>query len=200
MIDFAKDYVLENEKVLLRPLKESDFEVLLEFAINEPEIWKFNARGANSADNLKRYIETALTNREKQSEYPFIVYSKADQKFVGSTRFYLINTLNKTLELGFTWYGKDYQGTGINKNCKYLLLEFAFEELGMERVGFRANSQNEKSIQAMKSIGCKVEGVMRNYSEDADGNRIDAIVLSILNDEWFDEVKDKLKEKIETAY
>src|ERR1700744_3142569 len=150
MIDFAKDYVLENERVLLRPLKESDFELLLEFAINEPDIWKFNACGPNSADNLKRYIETALTNREKQSEYPFIVYSKTDQNFVGSTRFYLINTLNKTLELGFTWYGKDYQGTGINKNCKYLLLEFAFEKLGMERVGFRANNGNEKSIHAMK--------------------------------------------------
>jgi RimJ/RimL family protein N-acetyltransferase len=196
MIDFKTDYILENDRVLLRPLAESDFDLLLEFALNEPEIWHFNARGANSADNLKRYIETALLNRKKETEYPFIVYDKVEKRYAGSTRFYLINALNKTLELGFTWYGKQFQGTGLNKNCKYLLLQFAFETLEMERVGFRANNLNDKSINAMKSIGCKVEGVMRNYSEDANGKRIDAIVLSILKEEWLADVKEMLKAKI----
>lgn len=196
MIDFVKDHILENDKVLLRPLKESDFDLLLEFSEKEPDLWKFNALGADGEDNLNKYITTALDNRRKETEYPFVVFDKREHKIIGSTRFYLINTFNKTLELGYTWYGKKYQGTYVNKNCKYLMLEFAFENWNMERVGFRANNLNKRSIYAMKSIGCKEEGVLRNFSKDAEGNRIDAIVLSIIKNEWFNDVKESLKEKL----
>lgn len=67
----------------------------------------------------------------------------------------------------------------------------------MERVGFRANNLNHRSIAAMKSIGCVEEGVLRNFSTDANGNRIDSIVLSIVKKEWFELVKQSLKYKIE---
>ncbi|MFP3596752.1 GNAT family N-acetyltransferase [Chryseobacterium sp. SIMBA_029] len=196
MIDLAEEYILENDKILLRPLKESDFDLLLKFSEEEPDIWQFNALGANGAENLKNYITTALNNRQNQTEYPFVVFDKKDEKIIGSTRFYLINKFNQTLELGYTWYGKSYQGTYVNKNCKYLMLEFAFEIWNMERVGFRANNLNIRSISAMKSIGCKEEGILRNFSKDSEGNRIDAIVLSILKEEWFNSVKENLKEKI----
>ena len=85
----------------------------------------------------------------------------------------------------------------MNKNCKYLLLEFAFEFLKMERVEFRADNDNERSIQAMKSIGCTIEGVLRSNTYKPDGGRRDSIVLSILKDEWHNTIKHKLKESIE---
>lgn len=196
-MNFKSDYILENNKVLLKPLKESHFEDLLEYSVNEPEIWSFNALGANGEENLKKYISTSIENKEKETEYPFVVFDKLSNKVVGSTRFYQINLTYKTLEIGYTWYGKQYQGTGLNKNCKYLLLEYAFETLGMERVGFRANNLNKRSINAMKSIGCQEEGILRNFAIDASGKRIDAIVLSILREEWFKGVKQNLKNKIE---
>jgi len=197
MIDFDKDYILENDKIILRPMVEADFDLLLEFSTNEPDIWSFNALGPNSADNLNKYIQTALNNKKAKNDYPFVVIDKTENRAIGSTRFYAINLANKTLELGYTWYGKKYQGTYVNKNCKYLLLEFAFEHLNMERVGFRANNLNKRSISAMKSIGCVEEGVLRNFSTDAKGDRIDAMVLSIIRDEWFETVKQNLKSKIE---
>ena len=145
---------------------------------------------------MKKYIERALSQREKLVEYPFIVFDKTKNKFTGSTRFYNINLEAKHLEIGFTWYGKEFQGTLLNKNCKYLLLEFAFEKMNLERVGFRANNLNQRSINAMKSIGCIEEGILRNFNTDAKGNRIDAIVLSILKNEWFTSVKNNLKNRI----
>ncbi len=196
MIDFQKDYILENTKVILRPLVESDFEYLLPFAINEPDIWNFNAFGAGGVDNLRQYIKTAVDNRSKETDYVFIVIDKQKNIIVGCTRFYLINQVTKTLELGYTWYGKDYQGTYININSKYLLLEFAFDFLGFERVGFKANLDNKRSINAMKRIGAVEEGVLRSFSLDAKGQRIDLIVLSILKYEWINNVRTILQNKI----
>ena len=103
----------------------------------------------------------------------------------------------KTVQLGYTWYGKDFRGTGLNKHCKYLLLQFAFETLGLERVEFRADNNNKRSIAAMQSIGCKIEGVMRNHMPTLGSDlRRDSIVLSILRNEWFDEVKENLKNRL----
>lgn len=195
--DFTEKYILENDHVLLRPLEVSDKEKLINFAINEPEIWKFNINGGNGKKNFNTYFNTAINLFKQKNQYPFIVFDKRDNEYVGMTRLYEISTEFKRLDIGFTWYGKKFQGTGLNKNCKYLLLEFAFDKLQMIRVGFGANSKNERSINAMKSIGCKVEGILRQFSKDADGEVIDAIKLSILKDEWRENVKNNLKEQIE---
>lgn len=195
--DFKEKYILENEFVKLRPLENTDFDILLEYSVNEPEIWEFNSGGANGKENLEKYVANAIKNRESEKEYPFIVFDKISGKFVGSTRFYGIFLEMKTIEIGYTWYGKKYQGSGINKNCKYLMLEFAFDKLKMERVAFAANSKNERSLNAMKNIGCVVEGVLRNCSTDAEGKRIDATRLSIIKTEWNENVKSNLKKQTE---
>ena len=76
-------------------------------------------------------------------------------------------------------------------------MQFAFETLGVERVEFRADNNNERSIAAMKSIGCKVEGVLRNHMPTLGSDvRRDSIILSILRNEWFDDVKENLKKKL----
>jgi RimJ/RimL family protein N-acetyltransferase len=194
---FSQDTVLEDEMVLLRPLQATDLDNLLDISINEPETWEYSLVRANGKENLENYIQIALSGRENKIEFPFIVLDKKTGKYAGSTRFYDINMGFKTLQLGYTWYGKDFRGTGLNKHCKYLLLQFAFETLGMERVEFRADNNNQRSIAAMKSIGCKVEGVMRSHMPTADSDlRRDSIVLSIIKEEWFSVVKEQLKSKL----
>jgi N-acetyltransferase len=194
--NFLEDYVLENQNVLLRPLLLSDFKNLVHFSINEPEIWKYNPIKTTDLDYFKNYLQTAINARESKLEYPFIVYDKIQSKYAGSTRFYDIQISQKRFQLGYTWYGKAFQGTGLNRDCKFLLLQFAVEQLQLERVEFRANNANTKSIAAMRSIGCKEEGVLRNYNENNEGTRIDAIVLSILKSEWCDSVKENLETRL----
>jgi RimJ/RimL family protein N-acetyltransferase len=195
--NFPSNLILEDEFVLLRPLEESDVDNLVEIAINEPETWKYSLVPAHGKENLTSYIQHAVKARANQTEFPFIVFDKKAGKYAGSTRFYDIQLPFKTLQLGYTWYGKDFRGTGLNNHCKFLLLQFAFETLGMERVEFRADNNNQRSIAAMKSIGCKVEGVLRNHMPTFDSEaRRDSIILSILRLEWFDEVKDNLKAKL----
>lgn len=192
-----EDLILEDDAVLLRALQHSDFENLLPFSLNEPEIWKFSLVPASGRENLEEYISTALKARDSKTEFPFIIFDKRTGKYAGSTRFYDISFPLKTLQLGYTWYGKDFQGTGLNKHCKYLLLKFAFETLEMERVEFRADNNNEKSIAAMKSIGCQVEGVLRSHMPTYQSDvRRDSIILSILKSEWEGSVKQRLIDKI----
>jgi RimJ/RimL family protein N-acetyltransferase len=194
MIDFnhLEEYNLEDERVLLRPLKENDLSHLLQFALHEPELWAFSLISASGEAGMKKYIQLATGAREKGNEYPFIVFDKQRNSYAGSTRFYDIQLTHKTLQLGYTWYGSAFQGTGLNKHCKYLLLDFAFDKMKMERVEFRADNNNKRSIAAMKSIGCIEEGVLRSNTIKQDGNRRDSIVLSILKAEWENGVKDRL--------
>ncbi len=191
------DYILEDDRVLLRPLQEDDYENLLPFSLHEPELWKYSLITAAGKDGLKNYIKITLDARAEGKEYPFIVFDKQTNEYAGSTRFYDINIPYQTLQLGYTWYGKKFHGTGLNKHCKYLLLSFAFEDLGMERFELRADNNNARSIAAMKSIGCKVDGVLRANMPKREGGRRDSIVLSILRDEWFGEVKELLSRRLE---
>lgn len=193
---FQQQPVLENERVLLRPLQENDFDNLLLFSLNEPDIWKFGLVTAAGEANLRNYINTAVKNLHDKKEYPFIVFDKIANRYAGSTRFYDIQQPWLTTQLGYTWYGKDFQQTGLNRHCKLLLLTYVFEEWGLERLEFRADANNAKSIAAMKAIGCLEEGILRNHMPTAQGGRRDSIVLSILKSEWFEGVKENLLKKI----
>ena len=193
--NFEAAYIIENDRVLIRPLVKEDISHLLPFSLNEPELWTYSLVPAHGEENLKKYMELALAKREQHDSYPFIVYDKKTQQYAGSTRFYDIQIQHNTVQLGYTWFGKAFQGTGLNKHCKYLLLKFAFETLGVDRVEFRADNNNKRSIAAMQSIGCTVEGVLRSNCKAINGRR-DSIVLSILKDEWTANVKSLLLNKL----
>lgn len=194
--DPQKEYILEDDRVLLRPLKETDLEFLLPFALNEPDTWKYSYISAHGEEGMKNYVNTAMGGRNAGKEYPFIVYDKQTGSYAGSTRFYDIQPALQTLQLGYTWYGERFRGTGLNKHCKFLLLQFAFETLHAARVEFRADARNERSIAAMKSIGCTPEGILRNNMPLQGGGRRDSIVLSLLKGEWEDKVKENLRHRL----
>jgi len=194
--DFTRDIMLENDRVLLRPLAMTDMDLLMNFSLNESDLWTYSLTPASGIENLERYISKAIYDRKEGKSYPFLVIDKATNEVAGSTRFYDYNALYKTVQLGYTWYGKKFQGTGLNKHCKYLLLNHAFESWQMERVEFRADATNKRSIAAMKSIGCIEEGVLRSNCSSPNGRR-DSIVLSILKNEWQEGVKQLLESKLQ---
>ena len=196
MTSFPENVVLENEKVLLRPLQKTDIEFLLPFALNEPETWTYSLISPAGKVGMTEYINETIKQRDEKKEYAFIVFDKATNSCAGCTRFYDIQLNNLTTQLGYTWYGKDFRRTGLNRHCKLLMLTYAFEKWKMERVEFRADARNEKSVNAMRGIGCIVEGILRSNTIIAAGGRRDSIILSILKDEWFNGVKENLINKI----
>jgi RimJ/RimL family protein N-acetyltransferase len=184
VFDTSTDFILENERVLLRPLVQDDAVYLSAYVKEEPALWKYALTPITTEQEFEQYMATAVEARQLKSAYPFIVFDKLQNKYVGSTRFYDIQLNNSTTQFGYTWYSENTWGTGLNEHCKFLLLQFAFETIGFERVEFRADNRNKRSIAAMQKIGCTVEGILRNHLPTGDGTRRDSIVLSMLKNEW----------------
>ena len=184
VFDTSTDFILENERVLLRPLVQDDAVYLSAYVKEEPALWKYALTPITTEQEFEQYMATAVEARGLQTAYPFIVFDKLQNKYVGSTRFYDIQLNNSTTQFGYTWYSESTWGTGLNEHCKFLLLQFAFETIGFERIEFRADNRNKRSIAAMQKIGCTVEGILRNHLPTSDGTRRDSIVLSMLKNEW----------------
>ena len=184
VFDTSTDFILENERVLLRPLVQDDAVYLSAYVKEEPALWKYALTPITTDQEFEQYMATAVEARQLKLAYPFIVFDKLQNKYVGSTRFYDIQLNNSSTQFGYTWYSESTWGTGLNEHCKFLLLQFAFETIGFERIEFRADNRNKRSIAAMQKIGCTVEGILRNHLPTSDGTRRDSIVLSMLKNEW----------------
>ena len=194
--DFKENYILEDDFVKLSPLKIEHVENLIEIA-NETDIWKYSFVKGNGIENLTKYIQSTIDNRKAGKDYPFVVFDKIKNEFAGSTRYCEIVPSLNAIRLGYTWYGKEFRATGLNKHCKYLLFEFAFEKMGAERIGLGAYIENERSIRAMESVGCQKEGILRGIFPATNGiGRTDGILMSILRNEWNDKVKSELINKL----
>jgi len=196
--DFSEEIILENERVLLRPVQISDSSLLVHYVNEEPDLWKYSLVAIDNSQDLEKYIQAAIEARENKTSYAFIVFDKLLNEYVGCTRFYDMQLAFQTTQLGYTWYSKKCWGTKLNENCKYLLLQFAFDQMGLDRVEFRADNNNKRSIAAMQKIGCTVEGVLRNHLPMPNGKRRNSIVLSILKEEWDASLKQALAAKLKT--
>lgn len=194
--DFDKDYILENKTVRLSPLALEHIDFLRVIS-NDDCIWTYFLENDKGTNNLTKYIESAIENRKAFREYPFVVFDKRTNEWAGMTRLYDWIESLKTLKLGHTWYGKNFQGTGLNKHCKYLLFEFAFEHIEAVRIGFGVHGENIRSLKALEGVGVKKEGVLRDFLPCVhQKGRVDLVQLSILRKEWLDNVKNDLQQKI----
>lgn len=182
-MDLTQTIVLENRRTRLEPLGLSHLDFLLPIPLKYPNLLRYSPSAFGTREQLETYIQTALKDRAN-GRYAFAIFDKEEDRFVGSTSYGNISPANHRLEIGWTWLDKDVQGSGINKYCKHLLLEYAFEVLGWERVELKTDSRNLQSRRAMEKIGAKYEGELRNHVLMRDGYRRNTVYYSILREEW----------------
>jgi len=133
---------------------------------------------------------------DKRTAMPFVIRENKGGTIIGSTRFCNIDEQNQRAEIGYTWYAKSYQRSGINTECKLMLLTHAFEQLQAIAVEFRTHWHNQASRQAILRLGAKQDGVLRNHQKSVDGCYRDTVVFSIIDHEW-PVVKKSLKFKLD---
>ena len=178
-----EEIILENSRVILRPLKKEDLENLDAVAY-EKQIWEMGLSKITGSVELETYINTAREEKSAGQSYPFIIFDKSLQSYAGSTRYMNISIPHKRLEIGSTWVNPKFQGTGLNKACKFELLQFAFEKLQFNRVELKTDVLNQQSRKAILKIGAREEGIFRSHFITSTGRIRDSIYFSIIASEW----------------
>ncbi len=175
--------ILENDIARLEPLEEKHFELLLPVALHI-ELWEFTGAYITNEETFRRYFNTALKEKAEGLSYPFAIYDKRINEYVGSTRYANISLPNKRLEIGWTWYHPKVHRSGINKNCKFLLLSFGFNTLDLNRIELKTSHLNVRSQGAMLKIGAVKEGTLRRHSINDNGVVRDTVYFSFIKEDW----------------
>lgn len=174
---------LEGKAVRLEPLTLDHTPGVLAAGADE-SIWRFfSAPEPATMADAQKWVEGRLADQIAGLRLPFAVICRADGQFAGSTGYAAINRHDHTLEIA-SWYGVAYQRTGVNTECKYLLLKHAFEDLGARRVGLNVDSENTRSRRAVERLGAVQEGILRKHRIRRDGTRRDTVVYAFIDDDW----------------
>lgn len=175
---------LHGRVVRLEPLSEAHVPDLAAVGLEE-EIWRYMRYGpVRTQAELLTWVQSLLRLQKLGTDLPFAVIYQPTERAIGCTRYLSINTTDRSVEIGGTWYGLAYQRTAVNTECKYLLLGHAFETLGCVRVWFKVDARNERSKRAIERLGAFKEGVLRNHMILPDGFIRDSVIYSILPSEW----------------
>ncbi|WP_202702552.1 GNAT family N-acetyltransferase [Flavobacterium sp. UGB4466] len=177
------EIILENEKVLLIPF-ESERNTELREIIFDDGIWKYMGMYVRNEKDFKNYIQNTLQQKAAGLCYPFLIIDKTTNRVAGSTRYGYLNHASQKCEIGWTWYGEKFQGTGLNKACKFELLNFGFEVIQFRRIQLSADLENKKSQRAIEKLGATKEGLFRNNYIDSEGKSKDDVYYSIIPEDW----------------
>ena len=192
----VKPVVLTGKHVRLEPMTEDHAPGLAEIGAGQT-FWDFMLYGnINTVDDMRNWVKDILSRAEKGTDLPFVAIHLASGRVAGATRYLNIMPKDRGLEIGGTWYGTEFQRTPVNTECKYLLLQHAFETLGCIRVQLKTDSRNERSQKAIERIGAVKEGVLRNHMILPEGRYRHSVFYSILDTEW-PVVKKRLEEMMD---
>lgn len=178
-----KQILLENDVVQLRSIKRRDVEGIIEAAY-DPKIWVHMSETLLTHEAVLQYVEKALKEHESDQSYKLVVISKKTGQIIGSTTLFDISLQHKRLEIGYTWINPAYWRTNINTNCKYLLLTYCFEELGLHRVQIKTDHENIRSQKAIERLGATKEGTLRNHMIRKDETVRHTVMYSIIQEDW----------------
>ena len=183
MTNWLNEITLEGKLVRLVPLELVHRSALIT-AASDGELWNLWYTSVPSEKTIDKYLAFAFSEWESQRALPFVVIDKQTNKIIGSTRFCNATPEHRRLEIGYTWYAKSYQQSGVNTECKHLLLSHAFEILNCIAVEFRTHWHNTASRNAIARLGARQDGVLRSHQIGADQTIRDTVVFSILQHEW----------------
>lgn len=174
---------LQGERATVAPLSMEHHDALVD-VVRDGELWKLWYTRVPSPETMRADIERRLGLRDRGSMLPFVIIDNARNKIVGATSYMNIDADNWRVEIGSTWYAQSAQRTGVNTECKYLMLRHAFETLDCIAVEFRTHYINRQSRTAIERLGAKLDGILRSHWRLADGALRDTCVYSIIAAEW----------------
>lgn len=174
---------LENEHVLLRPVTPQDRAALRAIAM-APAIWRYFVAEIKTPADFDAFFDASMADQAAGRRISFHITDKHSGRVAGSMSYGNLAEQDRRIEIGWSWLGLDFQGKGINRWAKFLLLEHAFERLAAERVEFKTDELNEQARRGLRNIGAVEEGILRSYNPMPGGRRRNAVFYSVIRSEW----------------
>lgn len=174
---------LTGQHVRLEPLTTGHLDGLCAVGLDDRS-WQWFPTPVRTREEMAEFVETALRLQDAGTALPFATVSRATNEIVGSTRFGNMELAHRKVEIGWTWLSPRWQRTAINTEAKYLLLQYAFEQLQCVRVELKTDALNERSRTAILRLGAKFEGVLRQHMITSTGRKRDSVYFSVLDSEW----------------
>jgi len=185
---------LKRAPVSLVPLGP-EHEAGLAAAAADGGLWKLRVTSVPAPGEEAAYIQTALLMRAQGSRLAFVVLDSATGAVIGSSSYHDIVPAVERLEIGYTWYAQRFQRSAVNTTTKWLLMQHAFETLGVRVVGWRTDNFNIASQRAIERLGAHKDGVIRHHALRRDGTVRDTVMYSLTAGEW-PEVKAHLEHQL----
>jgi RimJ/RimL family protein N-acetyltransferase len=182
---------LTGELVVLEPLEERHREPLFA-AASDPEIFRYFTTDLSQRDAFDRWFDGGF------ADLTYVTLARATGEPIGSSRLMTLVPEHRRLEIGNTWVARSHWGSGANIEAKYLMLAYAFEQLGVRRVEFKTEAANERSRAALAALPAQFEGVHRNHMLVRGGQSRDSAWYSVIDDEW-PQVRAVLRRRLERA-
>jgi N-acetyltransferase len=182
-MNFTDAVTLEGPQARLVPLAQEHCGALIE-AVKDGELWNLWYTNIPAPEQMQAEIARRLALHSQGAMIPFSIIEKSSGQAVGMTTFMNIDAGNRRVEIGSTWYRQRVQRTGLNTECKLLLLGYAFEQLKCIAVEFRTHFFNRQSRAGIERLGAKLDGVLRQHQLARNGTLRDTCVYSIIDAEW----------------
>jgi N-acetyltransferase len=173
---------LSGPHASLKPLSHDHVAGLTE-AVKDGELWKLWYTAIPKPEDMRKEIDRRLGLQAAGTMLPFTVFDAAG-KIAGMTTYMNVDAANRRVEIGSTWYASRVQRSGVNTQCKLLLLTHAFEKLDCIAVEFRTHFFNHQSRRGIERLGAKQDGVLRSHQIAPNGTLRDTVVYSIIASEW----------------
>lgn len=182
-MQFLHPITLKGRYATLEPLSLEHHDALIA-AASDGKLWKLWYTAIPKPENMRAEIERRLLLQEQGSMLPFVTRRHDTGALCGMTTYMNADAVHRRIEIGSTWTAASAQRTGINTECKLMLLTHAFENLHCIAVEFRTHWMNMQSRNAITRLGAKQDGVLRNHQRMPDGSLRDTVVFSIIESEW----------------
>ena len=180
---WIRPLTLEGRIIRLTPILREHTSALWSVG-QDPSIWRWMPWTVETETDFEDVVDWALEWQVVGSGQAFVIESHDDGEALGSTAYLNADRQNLRVEIGGTWITPSRQRTGVNTECKWLLLRHAFEELGANRVEFKTDSMNKGSRAALARIGATEEGTLRNHMVRPDGSLRHSTYFSVTVEEW----------------
>jgi len=190
---------MESEHLFILPLTVVHIPSLYEAIGSDPEIYRWLPFSTpQNLEEFSKVLEGFIRDSAAGIRVAHAVILKEGDRPIGTTSFLDLNPTHNSIEIGSTFYSKEFWRSFVNTEAKFLMLSEAFEVRGVERVTLKTDFLNQRSRNAIERIGAKFEGILRHHMRRPDGSWRDSAYFSILREEWPD-VKQSLLGKLQAA-